>query len=59
MQRYELEVIEHRRWRVPVEAESEADAIAQIKREQKADGAYLIDTRLEVRCCNREGKKPA
>lgn len=56
MQRYELEVVEHRRWRVPVEAESEAEAIAQIKREQKADEAYLIDTRLEIACCNREEK---
>jgi hypothetical protein len=56
MQRYDLEVIEHKRWRVPVEAESEAEAIAQIRREQKADKAYLIDTRLEIACCNREEK---
>jgi hypothetical protein len=56
MQHYNLEVIEHRRWRVPVEAESEAEAITQIRREQKAGKAYLIDTRLEIACCNREEK---
>lgn len=56
MQRYDLEVIEHKRWRVPVEAESEAEAIALIRREQKAGEAYLIGTRLEIVFCNREEK---
>lgn len=56
MQRYNLEVIEHRCWRLPVEAESKADAIAQIKREQKAEEVYLIDTRLEIVSCNQEEK---
>lgn len=59
MERYNLEVIEHRCWRVAIEAESETEAIAHIKREQKADEAYLIDTRLEIVFCNREGNKPA
>lgn len=54
MQRYNLELIEHKRWRITVKAESEAEAIAQIKQEQKADEAYLIDTRIEIVRCNRE-----
>ncbi len=56
MQRFKLELIEHKRWCVPVEAESEAEAIAKIKREQKAEEAYLMGTKLEIVSCKQEEK---
>jgi hypothetical protein len=56
MQHFNFEVIEQKRWRVRIEAESEAEAVAQIKREQKAEEAYLIDTRLKIVCCNQQEK---
>ena len=56
MQRFNIELIEQKRWRVPIEAESEAEAIDKIKREQKAAEAYLVGTKLEIVSCNQEEK---
>ena len=56
MQHFKIELIEHKRWCVPVEAENEAEAIAKIKREQKAEKAYLLGTNLEIVSCNQEEK---
>lgn len=56
MQYFKIELIEHKRWRVPVEAKSEAEAIAKIKREQKAEEAYELGTQLEIVSCNQEEK---
>ena len=56
MQHFDFEVIEQRRWRIAIEAASEAEAIAKIKREQKAEEAYLMGTKLEIVSCNQEEK---
>lgn len=56
MQRFKIEFIEHKRWCVPIEAESKADAIAQIEREQKAEEAYELGTHLEIVSCKQEEK---
>lgn len=56
MQYFKIELIEHKRWCVPVEAENEAEAIAKIKREQKAEEAYLMGTKFEIVSCKQEDK---
>lgn len=56
MQRFSMELIEYKRWRVSIEAKSEAEAIERIKREQKAEQAYQLGTQLEIVSCKQEEK---
>ncbi len=56
MQRFNIDVIEHRKWRVPVDAKDEAEAIKQLKKETRKNEAYLIESHFEVVRCSQVEK---
>ena len=56
MQHFKIELIEHKRWRVTVPATNATEAIEKVKREQRAEQAFELGTRLEIIKCDQAEK---